>query len=39
MERALREAFGFEGTPVVFWFIDKNRKEYKKSEEGTENRE
>lgn len=26
MEREFREAFGFEGTPVVFWFIDSNRK-------------
>lgn len=24
MERALRERFGFEGTPVQFWFIEKH---------------
>jgi GTP-binding protein len=24
MERALREAFGYEGTPVQFWFIEKH---------------
>ncbi len=24
MERTLREAFGFEGTPVQFWFIEKH---------------
>lgn len=39
MERELREKFGFEGTPVVFWFIDKNRRDYTKKEEGIENRE
>jgi len=24
MERELREAFGFEGTPIKFWFIEKH---------------
>ena len=24
MERALREAFGYEGTPIQFWFIEKH---------------
>src|SRR5690606_8293268 len=24
MERKLREAYGFAGTPVKFWFIEKN---------------
>jgi len=30
MERTFREAFGFEGTPVKFWFIDQHEKREKK---------
>jgi hypothetical protein len=24
MERAMREVYGYEGTPIQFWFIEKH---------------